>query len=250
VPRYRLIIEYDGAAYSGWQRQDNGPSIQGALEEAATALDEAPVLVIGAGRTDAGVHATGQVAHLDLVKTIRAEKVRDAINAHLRPHAIAVLDAFDAPPEFHARFDATARSYLYRIINRRADLALERNRAWRLAAPLDAALMHEAAQALVGRHDFTTFRDANCQADTPVKTLREISVERHDDEIQVRTSARSFLHRQVRSMVGSLVEVGRGRESTNWIAEILAAADRTRCGPVAPADGLYLTGVSYEPLQK
>jgi tRNA pseudouridine38-40 synthase len=233
----------------GWQRQDNGPSIQNTLEEAASALDEAPVLVIGAGRTDAGVHATGQVAHLDLVKPIRADKVRDAINAHLRPHPIAVLEAFDADPEFHARFDATSRSYLYRIINRRADLALDRTRAWRLAAPLDAGLMHEAAQALVGRHDFTTFRDANCQADTPVKTLTSISVARQGEEIAVRTSARSFLHRQVRSMVGSLVEVGRGRESVGWIAEILAAKDRTKCGPVAPADGLYLTGVSYEPLK-
>lgn len=249
MPRYRLLIEYDGAAYSGWQRQDNGPSIQGALEAAASALDEAPVLVIGAGRTDAGVHATGQVAHLDLVKPIRAAKVRDAINAHLRPHPIAVLEAFDAEPEFHARFDATSRSYLYRIVNRRADLALERKRAWRLAAPLDAELMQEAAQALVGRHDFTTFRDSNCQADTPVKTLTSISVERHGEEIQVRTAARSFLHRQVRSMVGSLVEVGRGRESVAWIADILAAKDRTRCGPVAPADGLYLTAVGYEPLK-
>ena len=249
MPRYRLIIEYDGAAYSGWQRQDNGPSIQNTLEAAASALDEAPVLVIGAGRTDAGVHATGQVAHLDLVKPIRADKVRDAINAHLRPHPIAVLEAFDADPEFHARFDATSRSYLYRIVNRRADLALDRTRAWRLAAPLDAGLMHEAAQALVGRHDFTTFRDANCQADTPVKTLTSISVARQGEEIAVRTSARSFLHRQVRSMVGSLVEVGRGRESVGWIAEILAAKDRTKCSPVAPADGLYLTGVSYEPLK-
>lgn len=248
MPRYRLIIEYDGAAYAGWQRQDNGPSIQNSLEEAASVLDEAPVLVIGAGRTDAGVHATGQVAHLDLVKPIRADKVRDAINAHLRPHPIAVLEAFDAAPDFHARFDATSRSYLYRIINRRADLALDRNRAWRLAAPLDAALMHEAAQALVGRHDFTTFRDANCQADTPVKTLTAISVVRQGEEIAVRTSARSFLHRQVRSMVGSLVEVGRGRENVGWIADILAAKDRTKCGPVAPADGLYLTNVSYDPL--
>jgi tRNA pseudouridine38-40 synthase len=247
VPRYRLVIEYDGAAYSGWQRQDNGPSIQNALEEAAAALDEAPVLVIGAGRTDAGVHATGQVAHIDLVKPIRAGKVRDAINAHLRPQPIAVLEAFDASPEFHARFDATARSYLYRIVNRRADLALDRGRAWRVSVPLDAALMHQAAQVLVGRHDFTTFRDSNCQADTPIKTLTSISVERIGEEIAVRTSARSFLHRQVRSMVGSLMDVGRGRERPEWIGEILAAADRTRCGPVAPADGLYLTSVSYAP---
>ncbi|MDP3495455.1 MAG: tRNA pseudouridine(38-40) synthase TruA [Hyphomonadaceae bacterium] len=248
MPRYKLTIEYDGSVFSGWQRQDNSPSVQQTLEAAAEALDGAAVQVIGAGRTDAGVHATGQVAHLDLVKTLRAGKVRDALNAHLRPHPIAVLEAEDADPGFHARFDATGRSYVYRIVNRRADLTLDRGRAWRVAVDLDAEAMNAAAQAFVGRHDFTTFRDANCQADTPVKTLKSISVERVGQVIQIRTSARSFLHRQVRSMVGSLMEVGRGRESVGWIGEILAAADRTKCGPVAPADGLYLVGVSYEAL--
>lgn len=248
MPRYKLTVEYDGSVFAGWQRQDNAPSVQQTLETAAEALDGAPVQVIGAGRTDAGVHATGQVAHLDLVKTLRADKVRDALNAHLRPHPVSVLEAEEAAPGFHARFDATGRSYVYRIVNRRADLALDKGRAWRVVVDLDAEAMHAAAQALVGRHDFTTFRDANCQADTPVKTLREISVVRQGQVIEVRTSARSFLHRQVRSMVGSLVEVGRGRESVGWIGEILAAKDRTKCGPVAPADGLYLVGVSYQAL--
>ena len=249
MPRYKLTIEYDGSVFAGWQRQDNAPSVQQTLEAAAEALDGAAVQVIGAGRTDSGVHATGQVAHLDLTKTIRAGKVRDALNAHLRPHPIAVLEAEDADPGFHARFDATGRSYLYRIVNRRADLTLDRGRAWRVAVDLDAEAMNAAARAFIGRHDFTTFRDANCQAETPVKTLKSISVERVGQLIEVRTSARSFLHRQVRSMVGSLMEVGRGRESVGWIGEILAAADRTKCGPVAPADGLYLVDVSYEPLE-
>ena len=249
MPRFKLTIEYDGGAFAGWQRQEGAPSVQGALEQACEALDGAAVLVTGAGRTDAGVHATGQVAHIDLRKEMRADKVRDALNAHLRPHAIAVLQSEDAAPDFHARFDATGRSYLYRIINRRADLALERGKAWRVPVELDADAMHRAAQALVGRHDFSTFRDSQCQATTPVKTLNEISVVRVGEELAIRTSARSFLHRQVRSIVGSLVEVGRGRESVSWIGEILAAADRTKCGQVSPPDGLYLVGVSYAPLK-
>lgn len=243
-----MTIEYDGSGFAGWQRQENSPSVQQTLEAAAEALDGGPVQVIGAGRTDSGVHALGQVAHLDLTKTIRAAKVRDALNAHLRPYPIAVLEAEEAALDFHARFDATGRSYIYRIINRRADLALDRGRAWRVSVDLDVAAMHRAAQALVGRHDFTTFRDSNCQSDTPVKTLRSISVTRHGQVIEIRTSARSFLHRQVRSMAGSLVDVGRGREKPEWVGEILAAADRTRCGPVAPPDGLYLESVSYAPL--
>jgi tRNA pseudouridine38-40 synthase len=247
VTRYRLTIEYDGGAFAGWQRQDGAPSIQQALEEAAEAVDGAPVTVIGAGRTDAGVHALGQVAHLDLAKPIRADKVRDALNAHLRPHPIAVLHAEDAAPDFHARFDATARTYLYRILNRRPDLALDRGRAWRVPQPLDHEAMDRAAQALVGRHDFSTFRDSQCQADSPVKTLDRIAVRRSGEEIAITCTARSFLHRQVRSMVGSLVEVGRGKESEQWMGEILKAADRTLCGPVAPPDGLYLVSVSYGP---
>lgn len=248
LPRFKLTLEYDGSDYSGWQRQDNAPSVQEALEKAAEALDGAPVLVIGAGRTDAGVHATGQVAHIDLRKDIRADKVRDALNAHLRPHPISVLLSEDAAPDFHARFDATSRSYTYRIVNRRSDLALDRNRAWRVVASLDAEAMHAAAQALVGRHDFSTFRYAMCQADTPVKTLTSIRVMRHGNEVVIDTSARSFLHRQVRSMVGSLVEVGRGKETVGWIGDILKAADRSLCGPVAPSEGLYLAAVGYTPL--
>lgn len=245
MARYKLVIEYDGSVFAGWQRQAGQPTVQGVLETAAEAVGGEPIEVIGAGRTDAGVHALGQVAHLDFSKPIRADKVRDALNAHLRPHPVSVLAADVAPDGFHARFDARRRSYLYRIINRRADLALDRGRAWRVPVRLDASAMHDAAQALVGRHDFTTFRDSNCQSDSPVKSLGMIEVVRRDSEIAIRCSARSFLHRQVRSMVGSLVEVGRGRETVKWIADILSAVDRTRCGPVAPADGLYLTSVEY-----
>lgn len=247
--RFKLTLEYDGGAFAGWQRQEDAPSVQQVLETAAEALDGAPVQATGAGRTDAGVHALGQVAHIDLQREIRAGKVRDALNAHLRPHAVAVLLAEEVAPDFHARFDATSRSYVYRILNRRPDLALDRGRAWRVTQQLDAAAMHEAAQALVGRHDFTTFRDSQCQAETPVKTLDSISVGRSGDEVAIHTTARSFLHRQVRSMVGSLVEVGRGKEDVAWIGEILRAADRTLCGPVAPPDGLYLASVSYTPRQ-
>jgi tRNA pseudouridine38-40 synthase len=247
MPRYKLTIEYDGATFAGWQRQDNAPSVQQALEEAALAINGEPTLVVGAGRTDAGVHALGQAAHVDLLKALPAGKVRDALNAHLRPHPIAILSSELASPEFHARFDATARSYIYRIVNRRADLTLDRHRAWRIAAALDADAMHAAAQVLIGRHDFSTFRYAHCQADTPVKTLDSISVSRQLDEIVMHTTARSFLHHQVRSMVGSLVEVGRGRQPVRWISDILLAADRTLCGPVAPAAGLYLSSVSYAP---
>jgi len=247
MSRYKLTIEYDGARYAGWQRQDNARTVQQALEEAALALNGEPTIVTGAGRTDSGVHALGQVAHIDLAKPLPAGKVRDALNAHLRPHPIAVLESEDAEPEFHARFDATGRSYIYRIISRRADLTLDKHRAWRVAAALDAGAMHAAAQALVGRHDFSTFRYIHCQADSPVKTLDSIRVQRKAEEIIVETTARSFLHHQVRSMVGSLVEVGRGRQQVRWISDILHAADRTLCGPVAPAAGLYLASVSYAP---
>ena len=247
MSRYKLTIEYDGARYAGWQRQDNARTVQQALEEAALALNGEPTVVTGAGRTDSGVHALGQVAHIDLAKPLPAGKVRDALNAHLRPNPIAILNAEDAPPEFHARFDATGRSYIYRIISRRADLTLDKHRAWRVAAALDAGAMHAAAQALVGRHDFSTFRYIHCQADSPVKTLDSIRVQRKAEEIIVETTARSFLHHQVRSMVGSLVEVGRGRQQVRWISDILHAADRTLCGPVAPAAGLYLASVSYAP---
>jgi tRNA pseudouridine38-40 synthase len=245
MPRYKLTLEYDGGPFVGWQRQDNGPSVQAALETAAEALDGAPVEAAGAGRTDAGVHALGQVAHLDLKKDLRADTVRDALNAHLRPHPIAVVDAEEASPDFHARFDAISRSYLYRILDRRPPPTLDRGRVWRTPQTLDAEAMHAAAQHLVGRHDFTTFRDALCQAESGVKTLDSIAVSRVGAEVHTLCRARSFLHRQVRSMVGSLVEVGRGRWATGEIAKILAAADRAACGPVAPPEGLYLIKVEY-----
>lgn len=245
MPRYKITIEYDGRPYAGWQRQADQPSVQEELEKAAAKLNGAPVTIQGAGRTDSGVHATGQVAHLDLQKDIPAEKVMDAINFHLKPNPIAVLKSEAVDDEFHARFSAKERFYLYRISNRRAPLALDAGFAWRVGAALDAEAMHAAAQALVGHHDFTTFRDSQCQSDSPVKTLNAISVTRLGEEVHVRCRALSFLHRQVRSMVGSLVEVGRGKENTLWVGKILKAADRSACGPVAPPDGLHLTRVDY-----
>ncbi|MEA1943566.1 MAG: tRNA pseudouridine(38-40) synthase TruA [Pseudomonadota bacterium] len=245
MPRYKLTIEYDGTPFSGWQRQDNAPSVQASLERAAEALDEAPVTVYGAGRTDSGVHALGQAAHLDLQKDLAADKVRDALNYHLKPDPVAVLEAERVDEDFHARFSATQRHYLYRMIDRRPPLTLDRGQVWRVPRRLDAEAMHHAAQALVGQHDFTTFRDAQCQADSPVKTLDTVSVSRYGEEVQLTCSARSFLHRQVRSMVGSLVEVGVGKWSPKDFKAALDAADRSRCGPVAPADGLYLVAVDY-----
>lgn len=243
--RYRLTLEYDGRAFCGWQRQAGQPSVQAALERAAEALDGAPVTVHGAGRTDTGVHATAQVAHLDLQVPRPAGTVADALNAHLRPDPVAVLAAEPVGADFHARFSATARHYRYVIVNRRADLTFEKGLAWRIGQPLDVHAMQAGARCLLGRHDFSTFRDAQCQADSPVRTLDAIALARRDDRIELTCSARSFLHRQVRSMVGSLVEVGRGRHPPGWIGEILRAAERSACGPVAPADGLYLTGVEY-----
>lgn len=245
MPRYRLLIEYHGGPFMGWQKLPGIPTVQGALEEAAAKLDGAPVAIYGAGRTDSGVHATGQVAHMDL-RIDRGQKVADAMNFHLRPLPIAVLKAEPVSEEFHARFNATQRHYRYVVINRRADLTLDRGLAWRIPSHLDAEAMHEAAQALVGTHDFTTFRDTDCQARTPVKTLNEITVSRYGARVEVTCRAQSFIHRQVRSMVGSLVEVGRGKQRPGWIAEILAAAARTACGPIAPADGLYLEKVDYD----
>jgi tRNA pseudouridine38-40 synthase len=220
--------------------------VQGALEDAVEKLSGARSDVIGAGRTDAGVHALAQVAHVDIEKPFSADVVRDGLNAHLRPAPIAVLHAEEAAPHFHARFDAVKRAYVYNIVNRRAPLAVARGFAWRVSTPIDAEAMHEAAQRLVGKHDFTSFRDANCQAKSPVKTLDQISVARSDDAVAVRCEAPSFLHRQVRSMVGTLVEVGLGKMSADDVSRILAAADRTQCGPVAPADGLFLVRVDYQ----
>ncbi len=243
--RFKLTIEYDGGPFSGWQRLGDGPSVQGALEEAVARLTGKHADVIGAGRTDAGVHARGQVAHVDIEKPFTPQRLTDALNAHLRPRPIAVLNAEQTGPGFHARFDATGRTYFYRIINRRAPLSLEQGRAWRVPRALDAAAMHAAAQRLAGQHDFTTFRDSQCQAKSPVKTLDRAAVSRSGDQIELWFEARSFLHRQVRSMVGSLVEVGLGKMSEGDLAAALAAMDRARCGPVAPPDGLYLMRVDY-----
>ncbi len=245
MPRYRLLIEYDGGPFVGWQMQAGGPSVQGVITQAIAAFADEKVTVHGAGRTDAGVHALGQVAHVDLARDWRPDRVRDALNAKLRPHPVAVLAVEKATDSFHARFSAKRRHYLYRIVNRRADLALERDRAWRVPRPLDAAAMHAAAQRLIGRHDFTTFRAADCQAKSPVKTLDRLDVERAGDEVRVHASARSFLHHQVRSMVGSLVLVGEGKWSANDFSAALAARSRAACGPVAPPEGLYLVSVDY-----
>ncbi len=245
MPRYKLTIEYDGTPFVGWQVQDNRPSVQGVLTESIAAFTGERVVVAGAGRTDAGVHALGQVAHVDLAKDWDGDTVRDAMNFHLRPRPIAVLTAEQVAENFDARFSAIKRHYLYRIVNRRADLALDQNRAWRVPRPLDGDAMHAAAQSLVGRHDFTTFRTAECQAKSPVKTLDRLDVERDGDEVHVTASARSFLHHQVRSMVGSLVHVGEGKWSAEDLADALAARDRTRCGKVAPPQGLYLVRVEY-----
>jgi tRNA pseudouridine38-40 synthase len=245
MPRYKLTIEYDGTPYVGWQIQDNGPTIQGALTGAIAAFTGERPVVYGAGRTDAGVHALGQVAHVDLGRDWDSDNVRDAINFHLRPQPIAALAAERVPETFDARFSATKRHYLYRISNRRADLALEQNRTWRVPRPLDSTAMHIAAQRLIGKHDFTTFRSTECQAKSPIKTLDRLDVTRDGDDVRIAAAARSFLQHQVRSMVGSLVHVGEGKWSADDLAAALAARDRTACGQVAPPHGLYLVRVEY-----
>jgi tRNA pseudouridine38-40 synthase len=245
MPRYKLVIEYDGTPFVGWQMQENGRSVAAAVTDAIEKFAGERPNVFGAGRTDAGVHALGQVAHIDLAKEREPDTIRDALNAHLRPDPIAILSVEPVAADFDARFSARARHYLYRIVNRRADLALERERAWRLVKPLDAAAMHTAAQRLVGHHDFTTFRSAECQAKSPMKTLDRLDVSRAGDEVRVEASARSFLHHQMRSMVGSLALVGEGRWSADDLARALAAKSRSACGPVAPAYGLYLVRVDY-----
>src|SRR5882762_10468283 len=245
MPRYKLTIEYDGTPFCGWQIQDNAPTVQGALETAVKAICGEFVRVHGAGRTDAGVHALGQVAHCDIEKPFVAGRLRDGLNAHLRPHPIGVLTADIVPDDFKARFSAKKRHYLYRIANSRANLALDIQRAWRVPRALDANAMHVAAQRLLGKHDFTTFRDTECQAKSPEKTLDQLDVSREGDAVNILTSARSFLHSQVRSMVGSLVWVGEGRWSADDLAAALAARNRAACGPVAPPEGLYLVRVEY-----
>ncbi len=247
MPRYRLDIEYDGSPYAGWQWQAGIPSVQSAIEQAFQRFCGQEVSLRGAGRTDAGVHASGQVAHVDLDRDWPADTVRDAVNAHLQlgGETVSILRASLAPPDFDARFSAIGRHYLYRIINRRAPLTLDRKKAWWVPKTLDDVAMHDAAQALVGKHDFTTFRSTQCQAQSPVKTLDRLDVTRFGDAIEIRASARSFLHNQVRSMVGSLKRVGEGGWTAADVATALEARNRAACGQVAPPDGLYLVKVDY-----
>jgi tRNA pseudouridine38-40 synthase len=247
MPRYQFVIEYDGTPFVGWQIQPEGVSVQGALREAIFRFSGERVTVRGAGRTDAGVHALGQVAHVDLAKHWPPGRVRDAINFHLKPLPAAVLTCAEVPPTFDARFSATARHYVYRILTRRAPPVLDRNRVWWLTGALDAQAMADGAAHLVGQHDFTTFRATQCQAASPIRSLDRLDVTREGAEIVIRASARSFLHNQVRSMVGTLKLVGEEKWRPDDVAAALAARDRARCGPVAPASGLYLERVDYPP---
>jgi len=246
VPRYKLTLEYCGAGFVGWQRQANGLSVQEALETAIGRFCGERVTVFGAGRTDAGVHALAQAAHVDLARAIDPDEMRNAVNYHLRPHAVSVLRVGPAGGDFDARLSATGRHYLYRILNRRAPPALQRGRVWHVAPPLDIAAMQDAARHLVGHHDFSTFRDSQCQAKSPVKTLDALDVMRTGEEIHVAARARSFLHHQVRNMVGTLKLVGSGRWHPGDVARALAARDRRAGGPTAPAEGLTLVAVQYE----
>jgi tRNA pseudouridine38-40 synthase len=245
MPRYKLTIEYDGTPYSGWQRQDNAPSVQQTVEEAMKRFVGAPVRLRCAGRTDAGVHATGQVAHVHIDKDWRTDTVRDATNVHLRPHPVTILSAEVVPDTFDARMSAARRHYRFRILDRRPPPSLEAMRVWHVPYRLDHEAMHEAAQAYLGEHDYTTFRAAECQANSPVRTIERFVVMRNGDEICIETEARSFLHHQVRSMTGALLPVGRGNWSRRDIARILKAADRALCPGLAPPCGLYLTRVDY-----
>lgn len=247
MTRFRLTIEYDGSPFMGWQRQHHGPSVQGALEAAVAATTGEAVVVTGCGRTDAGVHAAGQVAHLDVAKPMTAFRLMEAVNAQLRPAPVAVVACVEAKPDFHARFDCIGRIYRYRIVNRRAPLVLDRGRAWQVGVPLDADVMAEAAQVLVGRHDFTTFRSIRCQSRSPVKTLDRLDVAGSGEVIIIEAAARSFLHHQVRSMVGCLKLVGEGRWQVAKLAAALAARDRLALGMNAPPEGLTFVAAAYSP---
>ncbi|MBL4871105.1 MAG: tRNA pseudouridine(38-40) synthase TruA, partial [Robiginitomaculum sp.] len=233
------------APFMGWQIQKNQPSVQGALAAAASAIDGTPVKVFGAGRTDSGVHALGQVGHLDMRKNLRADKLRDGLNFHLGKHPITVLEAEIVAPDFNCRFDAQSRTYLYRILDRRMKLSLDKGRVWRIPVKMDAELMNHAAGVLLGEHDFTTFRDKQCQAKSPIKKLDALSVARVGQEIHIHAQARSFLHRQIRSITGALSEVGTGKLNSTHIEAMLKSCDRTMCSPVAPPDGLYFMRVDY-----
>lgn len=246
MTRFQLIVEYDGRPYMGWQRQPHGPSVQQAIEEAVRDITGEQVTLHAAGRTDAGVHALAMSAHVEIARPIGAFRLAEGINARLRPQPVAILKAEPVADDWHARFSCVGRRYLYRIVNRRAPLALEAGRAWRVLAMLDAAAMHEAAQILVGRHDFTTFRSAHCQAESPVKTLDRLDVSRDGDAILIRAEARSFLHHQVRSMVGCLQLVGRGKWNASDLEAALQARDRAALGLNAPSDGLYFVEALYD----
>ena len=245
MPRYKLTIEYDGTPFSGWQRQKDRPSVQQALEEAIFAFSGETVGTQAAGRTDAGVHGLGQVAHFDLSKEWDPFRIREALNYHLRPAPVAILSAEAVDESFEARFSAKARHYEYRILNRRAPPALERHQVWHVPMALDAEAMDEGARLLLGKHDFTTFRSAECQANSPIRTLDVFAVRRELDHVVITASARSFLHHQVRSMVGSLKLVGEGKWQPRDLRAALDAMDRQRCGAMAPSAGLYLTRVDY-----
>lgn len=247
MPRYKMTVEYDGTPYVGWQRQDNGPSVQGALEAAVLSLTGETVAVRGAGRTDSGVHAQGQVTHVDLSREWLPYKLRNALNAHLAQahQAVSVLEVESVPDAFDARFSALKRHYLYRIIARPSRLAIEANRAWWVSKPLDHEQMHAAAQMLVGKHDFTTFRSVHCQAISPVRTLDRLDVTRSGDLIEIRASAQSFLHNQIRSFAGTLKMAGEGKMTPEDVRNALEARDRKACGPVAPPEGLYFMQVDY-----
>ncbi|MEO1206732.1 MAG: tRNA pseudouridine(38-40) synthase TruA [Pseudomonadota bacterium] len=245
MPRYRITIEYDGTPFSGWQIQATDRSVQHELVDAIAAFSGERVVVRGAGRTDSGVHATGQVAHFDLKKTWQPFRIQEALNYHLRPDPIAIVTCREVPDIFDARFSALARHYRYRILNRRAPPALDAGKVWWVPSPLNESAMHEAAQLLVGHHDFTTFRASQCQAASPIKTLDRLVVTRHDNEVIIKACARSFLHNQVRSLVGTLKHVGEGKWTSQHVAKALAAKDRKACGMVAPPTGLYLVHVDY-----
>jgi len=246
MPLYALTLEYHGGPFVGWQRQANGLAVQQVLEEAAAALNDgvAPVSV-AAGRTDAGVHAEGQVAQIEIAREIAPDRLREALNFHTKPHPVSVISAAIAPAGWNARFSAVRRGYRYRILNRRARPALDAGRVWHIQARLDAAAMHGAAQRLLGRHDFSAFRAAACQAKSPVRTLERLAVARLGDEVVITAEARSFLHHQIRNLVGTLVEVGWGRRGEAWPQRVLAGRDRTQAGQTAPAEGLCFTFVRY-----
>ncbi len=243
--RFKLTVEFDGRPFMGWQRQTHGPSVQAANEDAAQTICQEQITVHAAGRTDAGVHGLGMVAHLDVTRAITPFRLMEGLNARLRPAPVAILSCETVPDDFHARFSCIARHYEYRIVNRRAPLTLDAGKAWRISAPLDADAMHIAAQMLVGNHDFTTFRSAHCQSASPVKTLDRLDVLRAGDQISIFASARSFLHHQVRSMVGCLALVGEGKWSAGDLKSALEARDRNALGFNAPPDGLYFVKADY-----